>query len=642
MCFLFSMFLKCTAEKDKLMLVNLAIDDVLVLGEPCDSFGSCTFEERHTCMWQNVYDDESRSDFDWQLGSHKSDLSDETGPSFDHTLGTPHGVYLYAEASSPVMAGYRAVLESPLFQATPSHGLCMHFWYHMYGRDMGSLNLYINVLSSSSPPQASASPIWSQHGDKGDHWLNAQVSVKSSKSFRLSLEAVRGADYRSDIAIDDIDFIERECVSDKWSPTATTVAPPTTTAATSTPSASKASELSRFDCDFESGMCEWRTGKMCDQITWKRAQGRLGREHAGPIAVDHTTGRPHGWYLFAQIGQPFFADTCELTTRIPLVTNAAKHTDATCMHFYYYFFSDAMFKFDIFVSEYANETGDDNAEIEKPMGHESPAWSRSKSQGNYWKLARVTLNSSRFDEWRVVMRLGGVVAPGLNDLIGLDDITFGDGACRDSPGLNQLCTFSGNYLCDYKLDQKTSGDEDNNTFQWKLHTPESYKSGPLPIMDHTSDDYGSGYVYAAAPSNPPTDGPALLRATMISVKYEAISGPLSGARCLEFYFYLNGETDETLSPMKLNVRLDQPNDNVVVWSRDYAHGESWWKADVSLRYQHSYALVYEALVNASTAAASKAIAALDDIILKDGQCSRYTLLIHSKRKDVSFRLFFKR
>ena len=35
-------------------------------------------------------------------------------------------------------------------------------------------------------------PIWQQHGDKGDHLIYAQVFVKLSKSFRLTMEAVRG------------------------------------------------------------------------------------------------------------------------------------------------------------------------------------------------------------------------------------------------------------------------------------------------------------------------------------------------------------------------------------------------------------------------------------------------------------------
>jgi hypothetical protein len=55
----------------------------------------------------------------------------------DHTLGNAQGVYLFIEANSPINLGDKAILESSLFFATPSHGICFDFWYHMYGYSMG-------------------------------------------------------------------------------------------------------------------------------------------------------------------------------------------------------------------------------------------------------------------------------------------------------------------------------------------------------------------------------------------------------------------------------------------------------------------------------------------------------------------------
>lgn len=46
---------------------------------------------------------------------------------------------------------------------------CLTFWYHMYGRDIGTLSVYDNSNNN-------AKLLWAQTGDKRDVWLNARVS----------------------------------------------------------------------------------------------------------------------------------------------------------------------------------------------------------------------------------------------------------------------------------------------------------------------------------------------------------------------------------------------------------------------------------------------------------------------------------
>jgi hypothetical protein len=48
-------------------------------------------------------------------------------------LSNSLGVFLFIEASA-IEPGYKAILESTVFQPTPTYGLCMDFWYHMYGQ----------------------------------------------------------------------------------------------------------------------------------------------------------------------------------------------------------------------------------------------------------------------------------------------------------------------------------------------------------------------------------------------------------------------------------------------------------------------------------------------------------------------------
>ena len=79
------------------------------------------------------------------------------------------GRYLYIEASNR-QAGDKARLQSGWFLHAPE--LCLQFWYHMYGEDIGSLNIYIGVMKSEEK-------VWSQQGNQGDRWIFAQVPINS-------------------------------------------------------------------------------------------------------------------------------------------------------------------------------------------------------------------------------------------------------------------------------------------------------------------------------------------------------------------------------------------------------------------------------------------------------------------------------
>ena len=203
----------------------------------------------------------------------------KTNNRADHTLGDSiDGVYLFADGNAPNEAGFNALLESTLFFPTPTYGLCMDFWYHMYGKDMGALNVFMNVSNTSLL-------LWSHAGDKGNQWLNGQISIKSSRSFRLSVEAVRGDGDLSNIAIDDIDFVERACMSDSlerksnedFSSTTTTT---TQVAASTSPPKAESNLITK--CDFEADFCIWNvTSTSIDSMSWTRAQGKLGQQQPG-------------------------------------------------------------------------------------------------------------------------------------------------------------------------------------------------------------------------------------------------------------------------------------------------------------------------------------------------------------------------
>lgn len=78
---------------------------------------------------------------------------------------------MYIEASNPRSKGHRSWLLSQDYK--PTLGRCLSFWYHMYGTDIGELNVLISVNGSRS------SPIWTQSGNQGNLWRPSRVTIKS-------------------------------------------------------------------------------------------------------------------------------------------------------------------------------------------------------------------------------------------------------------------------------------------------------------------------------------------------------------------------------------------------------------------------------------------------------------------------------
>lgn len=52
---------------------------------------------------------------------------------------------MYIEASAPRKTGDNAVLLSPSF-AGSTQPRCLNFWYHMYGADIGAINVYVSYI----------------------------------------------------------------------------------------------------------------------------------------------------------------------------------------------------------------------------------------------------------------------------------------------------------------------------------------------------------------------------------------------------------------------------------------------------------------------------------------------------------------
>lgn len=92
------------------------------------------------------------------------------------------GTYIFIEASqrSP---GDRARLVSDWL--APNKAACLQFWYHMYGRHIGELNI---ILKTSKSERL----VWRQgRKDHGDKWIFAQTPIQYDSPYKVSINANR-------------------------------------------------------------------------------------------------------------------------------------------------------------------------------------------------------------------------------------------------------------------------------------------------------------------------------------------------------------------------------------------------------------------------------------------------------------------
>ena len=103
----------------------------------------------------------------WLFAIH---LMRYVGPSGDHTTGK--GRYMYIEASSKNKYD-KAVLtyEFPI----PVNQGCFSMYYHMYGADMGGLNV-------STYDGNSTKVLWYKYRNQGNQWHMAAMSIPPSTS----------------------------------------------------------------------------------------------------------------------------------------------------------------------------------------------------------------------------------------------------------------------------------------------------------------------------------------------------------------------------------------------------------------------------------------------------------------------------
>lgn len=91
----------------------------------------------------------------------------------DHTFGTADGWYIYMESSYPQQPNQRCRIISE--EITKQK--CIQFWYHMYGMDVDTLNIYIKTNGQLGKP------VWTRSRDQGNLSF---IETKSYLTFNFS------------------------------------------------------------------------------------------------------------------------------------------------------------------------------------------------------------------------------------------------------------------------------------------------------------------------------------------------------------------------------------------------------------------------------------------------------------------------
>ena len=138
----------------------------------------------------------SGGDFRWtRKGGLQGTPSSSTGPT-----GGPNGAaYVFLESSSPNYSRKTAYLTSAV---GPWSGVS--FKYHMYGSDIGSLTVQVQVSGSWVDAWDRTGQ---QHASGGAAWSSADVPFTGPAAERVRFVGVTGSSYRGDAALTDVQLV---------------------------------------------------------------------------------------------------------------------------------------------------------------------------------------------------------------------------------------------------------------------------------------------------------------------------------------------------------------------------------------------------------------------------------------------------
>eukprot|EP00057_Strongylocentrotus_purpuratus_P018000 XP_011672474.1 PREDICTED: MAM and LDL-receptor class A domain-containing protein 1 [Strongylocentrotus purpuratus] len=371
---------------------DIAIDDIRFIncGSSADlncNFGVATSEGTF-CGWTQANGSDT---FNWSLFKGRTP-SGYTGPQYDHTDGLSY--YAYMEASSPVVSGDFARLESGALRSTQGQPYCFSFWYSMYGPSVGTFRVI-----QRDPDGQNEVIVWTKRGNQASVWLPGQRNIITSSNYELVLEATRAANYYGDIGLDDTALTVGACPGS-------------------------------IDCDFELGFCDWENlDSSNDDFDWLWGTP-ISAAGKGP-SVDHSTFTNSGHYVYVDTSANTLGETAILQSQDYI------HTGPRCVSFYYHMSGSSPGTLTV----YKQDDGDMLV---------SPSWTKGGDQGDRWMIAQVEIIPNPDKSYKIYIEATSSTPSSDSDLA-IDDMNIDDRVCLPEG----TCTFEYDmcgYVNDYEND----------------------------------------------------------------------------------------------------------------------------------------------------------------------------------------------
>ncbi|XP_060564981.1 MAM and LDL-receptor class A domain-containing protein 1-like [Ruditapes philippinarum] len=430
----------------------------------------------------------------------------------------------------------------------------------MYGTQMGTLNVYARTGN------AIGSPILSTKGNHGNKWLKAQVSVRSTSTWQLTFEGIRGTGVRSDIAIDDVTITNGACIGDDGS------------------------------CNFEKDTCSWRNTQIGDDFDWLRKQGHTGSSGTGP-SKDHTIGNFLGHYMYIETSAPRVAGN--KAWLVSQQFNPSKTTQ--CISFWYHMYGTTIGSLNVYLNA---------------SGSMTQLWTQTGNKGINWLQGQFPLQPVNS---LYMIYFEGVRGSSYSGDIGLDDFTFSQSSCGYQPSNGKpgkisttpqsstvLPTFQSNskYDCSFETGSLCTWTQDTtDNFNWTLSQGPTGTMLTGPIADHTTGTDKGWYIYVETSSpRKPNDKARLLSAQV----------PSRNAYCLKFWYHMYGPHVNALNIYKKTSSLGSP-----IWTKLGTQGNQWKSGQVNIPASTTN---YNVAIEGVVGPGYRGDIGIDDIHMVPGAC----------------------
>lgn len=180
---------------------TIACIDAFPWTDNFDSYAQCsTTGGAMACNFGGGWTQDQSDGNDWRINAGTTS-STFTGPDNDNTSGT--GNYAYIEASTTF--GLTSNMWTPCLDFSSLTEPRLSFYYHMYGGDMGTLNVDVSTNNGNA-----WTTVWTQtgavHTATSDPFSNQIVDLTAyaGETVLIRFQGIAGASYNSDMAIDDI------------------------------------------------------------------------------------------------------------------------------------------------------------------------------------------------------------------------------------------------------------------------------------------------------------------------------------------------------------------------------------------------------------------------------------------------------